>query len=398
MSYFAPYIDNTGLHMPTYRDVLDYLIEGYKGIFGQDVYLGEDTQDYQLLSLYSRAWDDLQAIVLDAYNARNPDWASGVSLDHLLALAAISRYAASKSTVTLTLTGVANSTLPAGQRARDTRGYSWEIQDDVTFDANGDATALALCTTPGAIEAAAGTITVMETPTGNWFSVTNENDANVGRNTETDAEARVRRRSSVSLASFSTKEAIHDALIGVEGVRFVRVYDNPTNSTDANGLPAHSVCAVVAPYAVAPDNLSEQIAATLYEQKAPGITTYGNESETYVDMYGAENTVYFSYASETSVAVSLQITKLSGWDEETSEDLLKAAIVDYINGLEVGQELVVPMLYSVCYGALPASAPTFALLSAVVSYTGGDVTDRLAPPFDGVIRVTASNVSITYTA
>ena len=49
MSYFPPYVDQTGYHYPTYNDVLAYLVEGAKNIFGQDIYLGSDSQDYQLL-------------------------------------------------------------------------------------------------------------------------------------------------------------------------------------------------------------------------------------------------------------------------------------------------------------------------------------------------------------
>ena len=33
MSYFAPYTDETGLHLPTYQDRLDALCEAYRSIF-----------------------------------------------------------------------------------------------------------------------------------------------------------------------------------------------------------------------------------------------------------------------------------------------------------------------------------------------------------------------------
>ena len=34
MAYFAPYIDGTGIHMPTYEERLEALTEAYRGIFG----------------------------------------------------------------------------------------------------------------------------------------------------------------------------------------------------------------------------------------------------------------------------------------------------------------------------------------------------------------------------
>lgn len=395
MSYFAPYLDDTGIHMPTYSELLESMIGGYQAIFGSDVYLGEDTQDYQLLSLYARAWDDLQALILDSYNARNPDWASGVSLDHLLALAGISRYPATKSSVTLSLTGIAGETLAAGQLARDGRGYSWETQSAVTFDSNGDAEVQALCTTPGEVDAAAGTIVIIETPTVSWRSVTNPQAATPGRNVETDAEARIRRRSAVSLASFSTQEAIHGALAAIEGIRFVRVYDNPTGSTDANGIPGHSICAVVSPWGAVTSEMTDKVAATVYEQKSPGIGTHGNTSSTYTDMYGNENTVEFSYASETTVTIALQIKKLSGWDEEASEGRLVNAVVDYVNGLGIGESLVAAMLYSVCYGAETVTPPTFALYSATAS-VGGVPSAIVEPGFAGRLVTDEDHISVTY--
>ena len=104
MAYFEPSIDADGIHIPTYDDVLENLITEYKNIFGEDVYLGVETPDYQLLSMFAKHLDDMYAICVDAYNARNPDYATGNSLDLLLPLNGMSRKQATYSTVTLKLT------------------------------------------------------------------------------------------------------------------------------------------------------------------------------------------------------------------------------------------------------------------------------------------------------
>ena len=41
MSYFAPYIDDTGLNMPTYEDRLEDLVSAYRSIFGVDAEVSE---------------------------------------------------------------------------------------------------------------------------------------------------------------------------------------------------------------------------------------------------------------------------------------------------------------------------------------------------------------------
>ena len=72
MSYFAPYIDASGIHMPTYEDRLQDLLSAYRTIFGQEAELSPAVPDYQLLSVFAKALDDTSALVLQAYNSRNP--------------------------------------------------------------------------------------------------------------------------------------------------------------------------------------------------------------------------------------------------------------------------------------------------------------------------------------
>ena len=68
MSYFAPYIDDIGLHMPTYEDRLEDLVSAYRSIFGVDAEMSESVPDYQLLSVLAKALDDTSALVLQLMN------------------------------------------------------------------------------------------------------------------------------------------------------------------------------------------------------------------------------------------------------------------------------------------------------------------------------------------
>ena len=91
MAYFAPYIDENGIHMPTYEDRLEDLCEAYRSIFGLEAELSASVPDYQLLSVFAKALDDAAALVLQAYNSRNPMYAGGEALDLLLPQYGISR-------------------------------------------------------------------------------------------------------------------------------------------------------------------------------------------------------------------------------------------------------------------------------------------------------------------
>ena len=71
MSYFPPYIDASGIHMPTYEDRLQDLCSAYRSIFGLDAELSPAVPDYQLLSVFAKALDDASAFVVYGYNSRS---------------------------------------------------------------------------------------------------------------------------------------------------------------------------------------------------------------------------------------------------------------------------------------------------------------------------------------
>ena len=91
MAYFTPVIDASGIHMPTYEDRLQDLVSAYRSIFGQEAALSPEVPDYQLLSVFAKALDDTSALVLQAYNSRNPAYAAGQALDLLLPQYGITR-------------------------------------------------------------------------------------------------------------------------------------------------------------------------------------------------------------------------------------------------------------------------------------------------------------------
>ena len=369
MSYFAPYLDDTGLHVPTYLDIREYLLAGYRRIFGSDIYLGEDTQDYEMISLFAKALDDFSALAVDDYNARNPNYATATTLDLLLAINGIRRYPATYSTATLELTGSPETSLSAGMLARDQAGYSWRIPEAVTFDANGNATVSAVCTQAGAIAAVAGAISSIETPTTNWYTVTNPLAAVTGRNVETDAAVRARRAQSVALSASSTLDGIESALVNLDGVTHVTVRENNTNETDATtGLPAHSICALVQ------GGEDAEIGATVFRKKAPGIGTYGNTQIDYVDAYGNTNTVHFSRPQQTPVTVNVRLRAMSGWDGDYMLANIRARLTEYVGSVDIGDDLVVSMLWGEAFKASEGTTPAFSVLSITAETASASAT------------------------
>ncbi|MBR2660563.1 MAG: hypothetical protein IKE15_04095 [Clostridia bacterium] len=146
MSYFAPYIDDSGLHMPTYEDRLEDLVESYRSIFGVESELSASVPDYQLLSVFAKALDDVSALCLQAYNSRNPQYAAGAALDLLLPQYGITRAAGEtdaevRARIRTSLAGRGTSgtdaLLAAVKNARGVKDARVYVNDTDSADADG---------------------------------------------------------------------------------------------------------------------------------------------------------------------------------------------------------------------------------------------------------------------
>lgn len=388
MAYFEPSIDADGIHIPTYDDVLENLITEYKNIFGEDVYLGVETPDYQLLSMFAKHLDDMYAICVDAYNARNPDYATGNSLDLLLPLNGMSRKQATYSTVTLKLTGDVGATIPAGSKAIDDDGYIWDTDEDLTIPDDGYGTVGATCETAGAIAAPIGAINMIYTPVSGWSIVTNEEAAEMGINVETDAEVRARRNLLLTTGANGTLDAIIRALVNVSEVEFVSLNANDTGSTDANGIPAHSICAVVK------GGEKEDIAEAIYKNKAPGVATYGNTTQNYLDPTGHTIPIKFSRPTDVTTSVAITIQSLPGYDEDRVLPTIKGAIMSEINALGIGKNWGVTMAYKDIYNAFGNDCP-FIITAVSGSNTHGTSTTEVTCAYNEVLVTDEEHISIT---
>ena len=330
MAYFAPYIDDSGLHIPTYQDIMDYLEEQVRLIFGNDIYLGDDAQDYQLLSVFAAKLFDVMQLAELNYNNRSPSTAIGAALDTLVAINGLQRQGATASTATVCLTGTAGAVISRGAVQQKSTGYLWSLPQTITIGSGGTAEALATCQQLGPVIAVPGDLSIIATPTAGWTAVTNDDAADLGRAVETDAELRARQALSVANPSQTIIESLTGGLASVPGVSLVRVYQNDTNETDANGLPPHSIEAVVQ------GGADYDIAYQINLRKDDGVSTNGEESVDVVDTAGQTHTIKFSRPEDTPIYVSINLQKLPGYK---GADSIKNAVAAYINALGIGEDV-----------------------------------------------------------
>ncbi len=181
MAYFVPHIDRTGIHMPTYEDRLGKLVEVYKSIFGIDAELTAAVPDYQLLSVFAKALDDVSALVLQAYNSRNPAYASEQALDLLLPQYGITREAGEtdasvrariRNSLAGRSAGTIDALLAAVKTAKGVKDAVAYVNETDSTDSIGiPAHSIAVVTRAGAVNAVAQAIFDKKAPgIGTWGS------------------------------------------------------------------------------------------------------------------------------------------------------------------------------------------------------------------------------------
>lgn len=339
MAYTAPGIDSAGLHVPEYEDIKQRLLDSFRQIFGADLYLGEDTQDYQMIAEFSDCLDDVYSLIIEAYNSRNPNYATGTALDMIIALNGIRRITATYSTVLLTIFGSVGAVIPARSIVQDVAGYQWATNADAVVGSEGTVAVAATCTVAGAIAAPVGSITQIMSPTAGWISVTNEAEAVAGQNTETDAELHDRRAKSVANSGVSIVDAIYGNVRALNTVTKVRLYENTGSTADANGIPGHSICLCVL------GGEDQEIGQTIFDKKSPGCGTYGNTTVPATDVFGNVNNVSFNRPVAVPLTIAIALKTFSGYNDGTLETI-KTNIVEYIESLNIGDDLNVGLLWA----------------------------------------------------
>lgn len=387
----APIIDASGISAPSYADVLDYLQQQFRSIYGADVYLGNDSQDGQFLGVLALAISDANAATIAAYNSFSPLTGQGNGLSSNVKINGITRSMATNSQVDLKIVGQAGTIITQGL-ARDAAGLNWALPDTVTIPPAGEITVTATCTEMGAISAGIGQVNVIATPTRGWQSVTNPSAADPGAPVETDSALRQRQQVSVALPSRTVLEGTTGAVANIVGVTRLATYENDTNATDANGIPAHSISLVVE------GGDAAAIAQAIADKKTPGTGTYGTTAQTVTDVYGRPLTIHFYRPTYQALSVTVSLKALSGYSSITGASV-QQAVSDYINSVEIGGGLSKSVEWAdaiTAANSVPNNS-TFKITALTLTGPGGAGTPDVPLAFNQAAQCTPASVTLTVT-
>ncbi|ECS0290383.1 hypothetical protein F2T80_18410 [Salmonella enterica] len=327
-----------GISAPDYQTILDTLTSYFQQIYGSDAYLEPDSKDGQMVALVALAVHDANNTAIAVYNCFSPATGYGAALTSNVKINGIARKGATNSTVDLLLTGTAGTTITNGT-VKDTNNVIWRLPASVVIGVDGAVTVTAICSNSGAVAALAGTITTINTPTRGWTSVTNPAAATVGALAETDAELRIRQGQSVAIPSITPFEGVDGAIANIAGVTRHKLYENDTGKTDGNGLPPHSISAIVDGGDVT------EIARTIRGNKGQGVRTWGKTSVTVPDRYGNPHIISFSRPTDVPVYGKITLKVFAGYTSQIGVQI-QQAVADYINSLMIGDPVLLSRIYS----------------------------------------------------
>ena len=241
----APTIDDSGIQIQSFEEILAELVAAYRAIYGEDINLEQESPDGQRVGIEAKARHDMQVFGLLVANNFDPDFARGLSQAKIAKLSGIFPRPATRSTWDLSVTVTRDLTLPVGYSIADDLGQVWELPAAVNVFVGANPITFT-ASEFGSVTGLSGATFTQVTVVLGVSSFTASVNATTGIDEETDEEFAQRRNRSLENPGFSTTGSLMAQLLNTAGVTDAIVYDNDTDVYDALlDLDAHSIWPVV---------------------------------------------------------------------------------------------------------------------------------------------------------
>lgn len=392
-------IGPNGLQVKDAAEITQELVTGLQSIYGASINVDQNSPDGQTVGIITQEAVDIREVAVAVNNSFDPDLAVGITLDQRVAINNIARVGGTYTvqpielviTDTVTLQGLdADYADPngTGYTIQDSSGNKFILATTDTLTA-GTYTRDFRAQLVGDVDVPINTITVPVTVVLGVASVNNPSAAiSVGQTQETDAQLRTRRARSTALAAAGYLNGLLGTVLALPGVTEAQLYENVTDSTDANGIPAHGMWLVVAGGAT-PD-----IANAIYTKKSYGANMKGDEEYDITTPSG----VPFTAKWDNPVAADLHIrfdiqTTVDGYNfDETS---IKQYMADTLN-YGIGEYAETSAVTAAAVAAIAAQGGGGVPVNVEISSNGSAWTDYLpAPTLASEWTLDPSRITIT---
>jgi len=338
-------LNETGLETKSLTELQEELETAYKSIYGVDINLDPNSPDGQIINIESQAGIDLRELLTKINAGFDPDQAEGRVLDQRLALNGIQRNGGTFTLVSIDITTdraldlVGLDTESAEltpdiddlYTIKDDEGTLFYLLESQNIIAAGTNAFSFRAAEIGNIQVSIGTITTPVTIIAGVTTINNTAAASSqGEDEETDAEFKERRKISTSISSIGYLDAIQAAISNITGVVIAIVLENITNTTDGDGIPAHSIWCIVD----GGDN--DEIGEVIYAKKSSGSGMYGDIAVDVPRPSGATFEAKFDRPEDADLYIRFSLSLTGG---TVDEDEIKRLIVENITW-QVGADAV----------------------------------------------------------
>lgn len=341
-------LSSSGFEIKRFDEIKTELENDFKSVFGPNINISESEPLGQIIGILAEREALVWELSEGVYNSQYPSTAEGVPLENVAAITGTTKLSATKSNAVITITGISTTIVDAGfiVSVNGSPNDQFETLQQVTIGGGGTVDADVEAVNFGPTLAPAGSLTEIDTPVSGVTSVTNAADAIVGRDEETDAELKARRKQSLQ-KGITTIEGIRNHLLQtVDDVNAVFVIENVLDVPDGDGRPGHSFETVV------DGGVDADIAQGIFEAKPAGIETFGTESEIITDSQGGNHTINFSRPSDIDIYIIVNITKNNDPAEGPvypvdGDTQVENALLDHASeNLGIGDDVIVNQLYT----------------------------------------------------
>lgn len=390
-------IDASGLTTKDRAELLADLTTDFQTIYGADINLDSDSPDGQLVNILIQAYLDLLDLLVQVNSGFDPDQAIGRILDSRVSINGIQRQAGTFTLTDITivtdralnlvgLDGAIEDPDGTGYTISDNAGNQFILAASQTVPSAGSYVFSFRAKNPGAALTTPNTITVPVTVVIGVSSINNPTTySTLGINEETDAQLRIRRQKSVSLASQGYLAGLIAALENISGLLFAKVYENVTGSPDGDGIPSHSIWVIVDGGAAA------DVASAIYKKRNAGCGMKGSQTYNVTQVDGTLFVVKWDNVVSEALHIQFDVSSLNGVDTPVPSDIKSYLVSNFVPGVfeQVNINDLATLVQQFDNNALVTNAG-FSLSG------GGPFTDYLSPSAKNKrFSLSSGNISIT---
>lgn len=327
-------LDENGLQIKSFNEIKEDLTTGFRNIYGNDINVDSNSPDGQLINILAQTVIDLLELIQQTYNSFDPDLAIGTTLDERVALNNIKRKGGTYSYTNIAVTTTAACTLNGlntvdaenAFAVSDNQGNQWVLAATQTPAAAGSYTYSFRAKEIGAVESLPNTITTIVTSVVGVSGVNNPSGlTRKGEDTETDSELKARRKESMGISTQGYREALKAALLNTADVTYAQVYENESNSTDADGIPGHSIWVIVQ------GGTDANVAQAIYTKRNGGCGMKGSTTYNIPQEEGTVFQVAWDRPSTTDAYIEFDITPIV--DHIVDTNAIKLALANAPMGI-----------------------------------------------------------------